>query len=160
MIVDFAPGRRYSTDVRKGRVVGVDPGQKRVGLAVSDEAGGSVALPFGTVERARDEREASVQVVAALGGIEIAALVVGLPLRLDGTEGTAARRARAFGTRLADALGVPVRFVDERLSTVGAQRALRELGMNERAQRGVVDQTAATMLLQSYLDRARGDEEE
>lgn len=134
------------------RILGVDPGARRIGLALDDEASGAMALPHGVVERGVDDRAAAQKVKAALGELELSVAVVGLPLRLDGTEGTAARRARRFGAALEVALGVPVEFWDERLTTVAAERTLREMGVRGREQRRVVDETAAALLLQGYLD--------
>lgn len=135
------------------RVLGVDPGRKRVGLALSDDADGRIALPLTTLERPPDDREAASKVRGLLGDVELVRVVVGLPLRLDGTEGEAARRARRFGDALAHALEVPVSYVDERLTSVQAERALGEAGVRGRARRRVVDQAAATLILQSWLDR-------
>ena len=135
-----------------GRTLGVDPGQRRVGLALDDEAGQSMALPFGTVERGKNDAEAARRVAEALAEVEVEAVVVGLPLRLSGTEGTAARKARLFGSALEEALGVPVTYQDERLTTVAAERTLRDMGVRGQAQRRVVDETAAALVLQSYLD--------
>ncbi|MAQ14654.1 MAG: Holliday junction resolvase RuvX [Sandaracinus sp.] len=136
-----------------GRTLGVDPGQRRVGLALDDEAGQALAMPFGVVERGIDDAKAAAKVAQALEGVELDAVVMGLPLRLDGTEGAAARRARRFAAALEAALGHPVELLDERLSTVAAERTLREMGVRGKAQRAVVDETAAAILLQSYLDR-------
>jgi putative Holliday junction resolvase len=92
----------------------------------------------------------------ALADEDVALLVVGLPLRLDGTEGEAARRARAFGEVLGAAFGVEVAFWDERLTTVAAERSLSEMGRRGTKRREVVDQSAATILLQGYLDANTG----
>jgi len=134
------------------RILGVDPGARRIGLALDDEARGAMALPHGVVERGIDDREAAAKVKAALGETELSLAVVGLPLRLDGTEGTAARRARKFGAFLEEALGVPVEFWDERLTTVAAERTLRDMGVRGQKQRRAVDETAAALLLQGWLD--------
>jgi len=134
-------------------VLGVDPGRRRVGLALSDGADGSIALPLATLDRPPDDREAAAKVRGLLGDIPVAEVVVGLPLRLDGTEGEAARRARRFGDALAHALLVPVSYMDERLTTVQAERALGETGVRGQARRRVVDQAAATLILQCWLDR-------
>ncbi len=134
------------------RILGVDPGARRIGLALDDEASGALALPHGVVERGVDDRAAALKVKDALGELEVSVAVVGLPLRLDGTEGTAARRARKFGVALEEALGVPVEYWDERLTTVAAERTLREMGVRGQKQRRVVDETAAALLLQGYLD--------
>ncbi|MEM9068900.1 MAG: Holliday junction resolvase RuvX [Myxococcota bacterium] len=133
------------------RVLGVDPGSRRIGLAISDEGGGRIALPLATVVRGPDDREAAAKVRQALGEVVITNAVVGLPLRLDGSEGQAARRVRRFAEALEHALKVPVSFLDERLTTVMAERSLRESGARDR--RAVVDQAAAVIILQNYLDR-------
>jgi putative Holliday junction resolvase len=133
------------------RVVGIDLGQRRIGVAVSDGAG-RVAVPHGTVERSGDpdrDRAALAAVVEELGA---EAVVVGLPLSLDGGTGPAAQAAVAEAAALAGVLGVPVELVDERLTTVSAHRSLAAAGVRGRSQRRVVDQVAAAVLLQSWLD--------
>lgn len=82
--------------------------------------------------------------------------MVGLPLRLDGGEGEAARRARVFGAALAEAMEMDVVYWDERLTTVAAERSLREMGKRGSKRRAVVDQSAAAILLQGYLDAKKG----
>ncbi len=148
------------------RLLGVDPGRVRIGLALSDEANGTMALPWRTVARGQSDREGARAVKRELAGAEttVGEVIVGLPLRLDGTEGEAARRARRFGDVLGDELGVPVTYWDERLTTVSAERGLRTLGVSGRKQKQVVDQAAAAILLQSCLDarvaqRTRSEEE-
>ncbi|MEO0324720.1 MAG: Holliday junction resolvase RuvX [Myxococcota bacterium] len=135
-----------------GRAVGIDPGRRRVGIAVQDDAGGTLALPHATVERGNDEADAVRKVSAALAAVEVSVLVVGWPLRLDGSEGAEARRARAFAGALAKAVGAPVEMLDERLTTVAAERALGALGVRGQARRRVVDEAAAALLLQGWLD--------
>ena len=137
------------------RIVGIDPGQARIGVAISDEEG-SIAFPRETVPVRGGTAEAARGVREALADDEISLAVVGLPLRLDGSEGEAARRARAFGEALAAALQVEVVYWDERLTTVAAERSLREMGRRGAKQREVVDQSAATILLQGYLDANKG----
>jgi len=136
------------------RVLGVDPGTVRVGLALSDPDG-RVATPRRTLEP-RGSEDAVRLVAEVVREEEVACVVVGLPLRLDGGESTASRRARRFADQVREACGVPVELWDERLTTAAAQRALREAGVGGRRGRQVVDRVAATVLLQSYLD-ARGD---
>ena len=138
-----------------GRVVGIDPGAARVGIAISDDAG-SIAFPRETVTARGGWADAADRVRQALAGEEVELLVVGLPLRLDGTEGEAARRARGLGEALAAALGVEVTYWDERLTTVAAERSLSEMGRRGAKRREVVDQSAATILLQGYLDAKKG----
>lgn len=136
------------------RVLGVDPGMKRIGLALSDEADGKLALPAATVQRDGNDAAAAAAAVAVLETMQVKVdrLIVGLPLRMNGTEGMAARKARTLGAALGDALRVPVVFWDERLTTVGAERSLRTMGVRAKNQRKVVDQVAAAMILQGWLD--------
>lgn len=139
------------------RVLGLDYGEKRIGLAVSDTAG-ALAFPAGTLHRKSIEQE-----LGALGQVleerEIERIVVGLPLLLDGTRGSQARAAQAFVARIEAAFGLPVETIDERFTSVEAERSLRESGRRGRKQREVIDSVAATLLLRSWLERhaRRGD---
>ena len=138
--------------VRTGVRSGVDVGTARVGVAASDPSG-TFAHPVETLPR--DERSgADVAAIAALvagrGAVEV---VVGLPRLLSGKEGTSARIARAYAVQLAARVApVPVRLVDERLTTVAAHKRLHDSGVPGRGQRSVVDQAAAVLILQSALD--------
>lgn len=138
-----------------GRVVGIDPGAARVGIAISDDTG-SIAFPRDTIPAHGGWADAASRVRQALEGEDVTLLVVGLPLRLDGTEGEAARRARGLGEALGEAFGVEVVYWDERLTTVAAERSLSEMGRRGAKRRDVVDQSAATILLQGYLDANTG----
>lgn len=133
------------------RVVGIDPGQARIGIAISDDAR-AIAFPRETISAARGWSDAAERVRDSLADDDVGLVVVGLPLKLDGTEGEAARRARAFGAVLAEAMGVELVFWDERLTTVAAERSLTEMGRRGAKRREVVDQSAATILLQGFLD--------
>ncbi len=133
------------------RVLGVDPGQRRVGLAASDDEG-TIALPHRTLERGKDPSVFFAELKRAALELEIERVVIGLPLRLDGSEGEAARRARRFADAVEEKLGLPVELWDERLTTVAAERSLGEMGVSGKDRKAVVDQAAATLLLQSYLD--------
>ena len=136
------------------RLLGVDPGQSRIGLALSDEADGSIALPYQTVDRKKmNDEEAAIRVRDELVDTCIQKVIVGLPLRLDGSEGEAARRARRFGKALHLVLQADVEYVDERLTSVLAERSLGEIGIRGKRRRRVVDQTAAALILQTYIDR-------
>lgn len=136
------------------KVMGIDPGQRRIGLAVSDDDG-RMALPVRTVVRtSRDQ--ALGEIAAEAGARQVERLVVGLPLRLDGTEGPEARRARELARELSQRTGLPVTLWDERLTTVSADRALREAGVRGPGRRDVVDQAAAVVLLQGFLDARAG----
>ena len=148
----------WSNDVvaRAGVRLGVDVGSVRVGLAASDPSG-LLASPVETVPRdltaARSDLERIATVARDLNAVEV---VVGLPRHLSGAEGEAAKLARAYAEELVRVLDpVPVRLVDERLTTVESHRRLRESGVAGRSQRGVVDQTAAVLILQSALDGER-----
>lgn len=140
---------------RRGVRLGVDVGAVRVGLAASDP-GGVLASAVRTL--ARDtEGGADLRAVAAeVVERDVLEVVVGLPLSLDGTERSAATLARGYAAALARQVApVPVRLVDERLSTVSATQALRGAGVPGRKQRRVVDQVAAVVILQSALDGER-----
>ena len=141
---------------RVGVRVGVDVGTVRVGVAASDP-GGLLATPVATVARATDDDGSDLAEIAAVVA-ERAALevVVGLPRTLAGAEGPAAQAARTYAGRLAVRVApVPVRLVDERLTTVDAHRSLRDSGVGGRRQRAVVDQAAAVLILQAALDAER-----
>ena len=144
----------------RGRRLGVDVGRVRVGVAVSDPDG-ILASPLVTVPRdmgaAADSVPADIAELARLvREHEAVQVVVGLPVRLDGSEGIAAIDIRAYAERLARAVGhVPVVLADERMSTVVASRRLAERGVRGKRQRAVVDQAAAVEILQSWLDAQR-----
>jgi putative holliday junction resolvase len=140
---------RSAGDDRAGRVLALDLGQSRIGVAVSDP-GRRVAVPLGTI---RTGAPADVKAIAAIVREQgISEIVVGHPLSLSGKGGEAADHAERFARALRDLLGIPVILRDERLTTVEAERQLAEAGVRGRARREVVDQTAATIILQSYLD--------
>jgi putative Holliday junction resolvase len=120
---------------------------------VSDELG-MLAQPWKTLPGGAASLDA---VVAAAGELKPGRILVGLPRNMDGTYGPAAEAARAFAADLRARVACPVDLWDERLTTVAAQRSLRESGRKARDQRGVVDQVAAQILLQSWLDRAPCD---
>jgi len=133
----------------------LDLGSKRVGVAISD-ATGTLAAPLTTLTRGGEvaaDHRAIAELVAAE---EAVVVVVGLPLNMDGSEGPAAQAAQAEAEALASVLDVPVHLADERLTTVVADRALIGLGKRAPARRRVVDRTAATVLLQGWLDGPGG----
>jgi putative Holliday junction resolvase len=136
------------------RSLGVDLGTVRTGVAVADSEV-AVATPLCTLHH-RSLPEIIAAVAALIAKEQIGEVVLGLPLQLGGREGDSARRVRQFARALASQTSVPVRLWDERLSSVAAERSLREQGVRRGQRRAVVDQVAATLLLQSYLDqRAR-----
>lgn len=128
----------------------VDLGSVRTGVAVSDELG-MLAQPWKTLPGGDKALDA---VVSAVGELKPSRVLVGLPRNMDGTYGPAAEHSRAFADQLRARIECAVDLWDERLTTVAAQRALQESGRKARDQRGVVDQVAAQILLQSWLDRS------
>lgn len=135
------------------RTFGLDVGTRTVGVALSD-ALGMTAQTLTTLRRAGLRTD-----LAALRKLakthEVTRAVVGLPLNMDGSEGASAARSRAFGEALARALEVEVHYWDERLSTVAAHRALRESDLSGERRRALVDQVAAALILQGWLDAQR-----
>jgi len=137
---------------KPGRVLGLDLGQARIGVAISDDAR-RMAVPLGTIRTgAPEDIKAIARIVAENSVTEV---VVGLPLGLSGESGEAADHARKFAEALRGALGITVSAQDERLSTVQAERELRSARVRGQARRAVIDQAAATIILQAYLDRRR-----
>ncbi|HEY3022123.1 MAG TPA: Holliday junction resolvase RuvX [Actinomycetota bacterium] len=133
-----------------GRILGLDLGDVRIGVAITDP-GRRVAVPMGTVHTGAP---ADLKAIARLvRDHEVTMVVVGHPLKMSGAQGTRARHAEEFVAALRQVLPVPVVLQDERLSTVEAERALREAGAGSRDRRGAVDRSAAAIILQSYLDR-------
>ncbi|MFK4836757.1 Holliday junction resolvase RuvX [Microbacterium sp. ZW T2_14] len=133
---------------RRGRRLGIDVGKARVGVATCDPDG-LLATPVETVPR----NDASVARITALAEEYSAVeLLVGLPMNLRGEDTASTQDARDFAAALAAASALPVRLVDERLSTVSAHAALRSSGRSQRSSRSIVDQVAAVVLLQQALD--------
>ena len=142
-------------DPPPGRVAALDLGARRIGVAFSDR-GRTLASPWGTIERTGDLEADRRAVVDAVREVEASLVVVGLPLSLSGQAGPAARAALQEATALRDLfepLGVAVETVDERFTTVEAERALAASGRRGKAARRVVDSAAAMVLLQAWLDR-------
>ncbi len=135
------------------RVLGLDPGERTVGVAVSDELG-LTAQPVGELRRRTPEADAAaVRRLVERYGAEV--VVVGLPRRLDGTLGPEAEKARAWAAELERRLGLPVRLWDERLSTKEAERLLVAADVSRRRRRRRLHRVAAALILQSYLDGGR-----
>jgi putative Holliday junction resolvase len=136
------------------RVLAVDPGSKRVGLAVSDPTG-TIAQGLSTVPA-----EPADSLVSRLAGIaqaqEARRIIVGLPLRMNGRHGPEAAAAQKLASALRKASGLPVDLVDERLTTVAAERSLIAGGVRREKRKLSVDKVAATLLLQAHLDRKHG----
>jgi putative holliday junction resolvase len=138
---------------KEARLLGIDLGEKTIGLALSD-VGRSIAAPLETIRRTRFTPDAE-RIRALAARFHIGAVVVGLPLNMDGSEGPRAQATRAFARNLKPLLGLPVVFWDERLSTAAVTRTLLEADAS-RARRGaLVDKMAAAYILQGVLDRLR-----
>jgi putative Holliday junction resolvase len=137
------------------RVIALDLGSKRIGVAVSDVTG-TIASPLTVVERSGSRQRDLDRLAALVAEEEAELVVVGLPLAMSGAEGPAARGARTEAAALATLIAVPVETFDERLTTVTAERALAEAGVRGRARRQKVDKVAAAVILQAFLDRRRG----
>ncbi len=135
------------------RVLGLDLGTRRIGVALSDPTG-TVATPLLTLPH-RTLREDVAHVAALCREHGVGAIVVGWPRNMDGTSGPAARRAEAFARALRRAVSIPVDLWDERLSTAAAERALLEGDVRRERRRDLRDQVAAVLILQAHLD-ARG----
>jgi 23S rRNA pseudouridine1911/1915/1917 synthase len=153
---DFAAllSRLRFPDGERARVIGVDPGEARIGLAVSDE-GRTLARPLGTLE-GLDDAHAASRIAALADENEARTIVVGCPIRMDGTLGPRALRAREFAAAIEDAARARVRLRDERLSSAEAERMMRERGESARGRKGRVDEIAASIILQGFLDEASG----
>jgi putative Holliday junction resolvase len=133
------------------RAVGIDLGSKRVGVAVSDP-GGILASPHAVLQRGADHAEDHRRIAEVVEETGAGVVVVGLPLSLDGSRGPAARLVEDEVEELRAALPVPVELYDERFTTVSADRSMQERRMKAPARRKVVDQVAAAVLLQAWLD--------
>jgi putative Holliday junction resolvase len=131
------------------RLLGIDHGDSRIGLAISDELG-SFAHPYRTLEsgaRVIDEIRAIVE------RVQISGIIIGFPKNMDGTLGPAAAKVKLFGEQLAQVLPtIKIIFWDERLTTREAQRALHAAGKNAKQSKKMIDQVAAQILLQNYMD--------
>ncbi len=136
-----------------GALMGLDFGEKTVGVAVSDRMRG-VASPLETVRRTKFTADAG-RLLEIAGAREIAGLVIGLPLNMDGSEGPRCQSTRAFARNLERLTPLPIAFWDERLSTVAAERALLEADTSRKRRGEVIDHVAAGVILQGALDRLR-----
>lgn len=137
------------------RSLGIDFGEKRIGLAISDPEG-RFALPLATLER-RNDRSALRQIAEIARENGVGRLVLGEPVGMDGQRGANADRVRRFGERLAELTGLPLELVNEALTTVEAQERLREAGVDPRKEPARIDALAAQILLQEALDRGNRD---
>ena len=131
------------------KIMGIDIGEKRIGIAVSDSLGYTAQ---GVETYTRTGEEDAAYIAAKMKELGASKVVVGLPLNMNGSEGPAAQKVREFADKLT-ALGVEVDFQDERLTTVSAERMLIEADVSRKKRRQVVDKLAAVYILRAYLDR-------
>jgi len=136
-----------------GRILGIDFGERRIGLALSDPAG---LIAQGLETKVSESPEDTLSCIAEIVEAEqVREIVLGLPYNMDGTTGEMAEKVEAFAGLLRDRVSCGIRTWDERLTSVSAQRAMSEMGLNTRKDKGSLDRIAATMLLQNYLDFRR-----
>ncbi len=135
------------------RLLGLDLGEKAIGIALSDRSR-SVATPMETLRKAKFSLDA-VKLERIVAEQNVGAIVIGLPLNMDGSDGPSAQSARAFGRNLAARMTLPIVFWDERLSTVAVTRTLLDADASRRRRAEVVDKMAAAYILQGVLDRLR-----
>jgi putative Holliday junction resolvase len=137
-----------------GRVLGIDYGTRRVGLAVSDPTA-TIAQPLPTLVRRAGKRPPVAAITRLVQEQQVSEIVIGLPLSLAGEETDWTAEVRAFGAKLAERAAVPIFYLDERMTSVIAERTVRSLGLKrrEREQRDRVDATAALLILQAHLNR-------
>lgn len=132
------------------RFLGFDPGEKRIGVAVSDELG-ITAQRLPNLER-KSEKQDLASIRELINQYKIGGLIVGLPRHLSGAVGKSAEGALKFAERLKEKFGLPVITWDERLTTLYADRTLRDLGLKGKKRRQIIDGVSAQLILQSYLD--------
>lgn len=139
-----------------GRVVALDYGRRRVGVATSDPSG-TIAAPRAVVDQGGDPEEPPTELLSLLEELQPTLIVVGIPRHMDGSEGEMAREARTFGRSVAEASGVTVVEWDERLTTAAAEQALVASGASrrKRSEKGARDKMAAAILLKSFLASRR-----
>ncbi len=136
------------------RFLGLDPGERRIGVALSDLTG-TIASPVRYIDTRTEQVLESVRDLCAEH--DVGAIVVGLPVSLDGSEGPSAERARKFGAEVGEITGLPVFHQDERFTSHTAETALISGGVSRRSRKEKRDQVAAAVMLQSFLDRRSND---
>ena len=151
--IDLSEGYEMPSQPSHGRVLGIDFGERRVGLAVSDSTG-RIAQGLDTLET-----DSPTETLDALEDLvvryEVRRIVVGLPMNMDGTEGDITARVREFAGNIEDRVGCDVITWDERLTSAAAQRAMADMGRTVKGRKTEIDRIAATIILQGYLDSLR-----
>lgn len=135
------------------KLIGLDVGTVRIGVATSDIMQ-ILATPYETYKRRTPYLDARY-IIELAEKLQAEKLVFGLPLKLDGTEGDSAKMARELADKVSQLSSLPIVFQDERLSTVSAERILIETGTRRKERKGQIDQIAATIILQNYIDKSR-----
>lgn len=133
-----------------GRILAIDPGERRIGIALSDPAG-IIASPYDVIDTKQRGFVEAIRAICAEH--DVVKVVVGRPTSLSGHDGAASERAERIAQRVRDATGLPVELVDERFTTKEAERVLLEGNVRRRDRRAVIDKVAASFILQTYLDR-------
>lgn len=137
-----------------GRILGLDPGERRIGVALSDPLG-MIAQPHCVIDSRR--QDVAVELLRIVAEQDVIRIVIGLPISLDGKEHAAARRARSFGEKVKEITGLEPIFTDERFTTSVAEEALIEGGVRRAQRREARDKVAAAIMLQRYLDESGKD---
>lgn len=139
-----------------GRILGIDFGERRIGLALSDPTA-TIAQPLPTLTRRMGKRPPYAALVEIITQYDVEKIVVGLPLDLSGSETSWTQQVREFADKLQARVQIPIEFLDERMTSVQAERAVRGIGLkkSEREQKERVDAAAAVLLLQTFLDRQK-----
>lgn len=132
------------------RALGIDLGEVRIGLAISDELG-MLAHPLETI-LVKEIRDPAAHIAGIVEREKISMVVLGMPRNMDGSYGPAAEKAKTFAQKLREKISCEIKFWDERLTSVAAQKALHASGRNVKQSRAVIDQVAAQMILQGWLD--------
>ena len=133
------------------KILALDIGTVRIGIATSDIM--EIIASAYEVYKRKNPNEDLQHVAKIVQDLSVGEIVIGLPLKMDGTEGQSVEMARQFGEKLAELVSVPVVYQDERLSTVSAERILIESGVRREKRKGKIDSIAATIILQTYLDK-------
>lgn len=139
-----------------GRTMALDYGERRIGVAVSDPTR-TIGSPLTTLQRRAGKRPPWAEITRLVEEQEVDEVVIGLPLDLAGEEGAWAAEVRGFGDDLARRTGLPVHWIDERMTSVRAERAVRGMGLkrSQREEKGRIDSTAAALILESFLTHRR-----
>lgn len=134
------------------RILGLDVGEKRVGVAISDELG-LIAQGIDVIERKNDGKDKDIdRICKIISDYKVTKIVAGLPKNMNGTLGPSGTAVKKYATKLQNTSGIEVDFWDERLTTVAAERTLLEADVSRKKRKGVIDKLAAVLILQNYLD--------